>query len=70
MQFKFLAALLLACMTAVVSAAPIPVEIPPLDVESRANQSREVVAEAAREIVAEAARDASPEPVCGKYMCM
>ncbi|KDR75678.1 hypothetical protein GALMADRAFT_140299 [Galerina marginata CBS 339.88] len=62
MQFKLVAALLLTCMTAVVSAAPVPVEIPPLDVESRQNK--------AREINAEVAREAAPEPICGKYLCL
>ncbi|PPQ87492.1 hypothetical protein CVT25_008228 [Psilocybe cyanescens] len=60
MQFSLLTALFFACMTAVVTAAPVPVVIPPLDVESRENSAREVVAEVARE--------PSPEPFCSNLL--
>ncbi|KAF4620828.1 hypothetical protein D9613_000872 [Agrocybe pediades] len=61
MQFKLASALFFACMTLIVSAAPVPVEIPPLDIEAR---SPERVTEV------QIPREANPEPICGKYACL
>ncbi|KAF8653307.1 hypothetical protein AX16_004007 [Volvariella volvacea WC 439] len=62
MQSKAIVAILFACMTAFVSAAPTPAPInPPLDVEARAIpegiEAREPVPEA------------NPEPIC-RYYCV
>ncbi|KAF8161305.1 hypothetical protein B0H34DRAFT_796112 [Crassisporium funariophilum] len=61
MQFKLFSALVLVCMTVLVSAAPVPVVTPPLDVESR-----ETIA---REHNTEVAREASPDPMCTRWSC-
>ncbi|KAF8158599.1 hypothetical protein BJ912DRAFT_1070007 [Pholiota molesta] len=55
MQFKFFAAALIVCMTAFVSAAPVPV---PAAVEAR-----EIVVELNDEVAREA------KPVCSRWTC-
>ncbi|KAF9555904.1 hypothetical protein CPC08DRAFT_765626 [Agrocybe pediades] len=63
MQFTLLTTVLVACMTLMVSASPVP---SPAEVEARTSFKlpREV------NILDEVAREPSPEPICGKYTCL
>ncbi|KJA22853.1 hypothetical protein HYPSUDRAFT_66816 [Hypholoma sublateritium FD-334 SS-4] len=58
MQFKFFTAAFVVCMTALVSAAPVPVLVAPAGLEAR---------DVADELNIEVARE--PVPVCAKYQC-
>ncbi|KAF8157143.1 hypothetical protein B0H34DRAFT_859704 [Crassisporium funariophilum] len=64
MQFTILTSVLVACMTVLVSASPIPV--PVFNIEAREILPREPV-----DVVAVArAPEAEPEPICTKYSCV
>ncbi|KAF9047421.1 hypothetical protein BJ165DRAFT_1526734 [Panaeolus papilionaceus] len=56
MQFKFVAAFVLACMTGVVSAAPIPV-----------TEASELLIVSNQPIAREA--NPEPKPICSRWAC-
>ncbi|KAF9466709.1 hypothetical protein BDZ94DRAFT_1305944 [Collybia nuda] len=59
MHSKFIAAFVISCMTAFVSASPVPIS-PPLDVEARNDRHYALPREA--EALAAVVREPTPEP--------